>query len=299
MENGKNHINQNNDNKNTDSRNLSPANTADPKMEKLAARVVKVFTACCTKLKELKPEIEQIRDWFLSQPGSKTLAGCRSFKEFCETKLNRTEQAVYAMLGDYSAKSKKAGGTGSKKKSQQSTSGQSSLSHEDEVRLRTGANAAVRYFEGQEAGDSDKADEAKKEFMAISKMDSIHSIISGDQPNYRLLLIDLLSEVAKVGDRLPVPLTRMCQAIRNRLGIDDASFGLTPEDRGTPNSVPAAPLSTAAATGSQDASAGSPENTATVNTLDAIGDDPTMAVAADKKKMPEQARSAQADTAVA
>jgi hypothetical protein len=77
--------------------------TCDEHMERIARRVVTEFRSVCVKLKELKPEIQTIRDWFCDhQRGSMTLYGCRSFKEFCERndRLNRKEQTVYAMLGN-------------------------------------------------------------------------------------------------------------------------------------------------------------------------------------------------------
>jgi hypothetical protein len=62
--------------------------------------------ALCVKLKALKPQIVEVQADFKKLKGSQTIFGCRSFKEFCEQKLGRTEQAVYAMLGDYSKKQK-------------------------------------------------------------------------------------------------------------------------------------------------------------------------------------------------
>jgi len=136
------------------------------------------------------------------------------------------------MLGDYSEKSKKAGQPSDKKKStpQQAAGHQTlALAEEDVERMRTGCNAAVRYFDAEAKGHKEEAEKAKQEFLAISKAEALKSKIFGDQPNYKMLLIDLLSDVEKVGDKLPVALTRKCQAIRTRLGIDDASFGLSPE----------------------------------------------------------------------
>lgn len=66
-------------------------------IEAMAAEAAK-----CTKLKELRPKIERIHDYYTDHMrGSVTVAGCRSFREFCTKKLDRTTQAVYAMLGDY------------------------------------------------------------------------------------------------------------------------------------------------------------------------------------------------------
>jgi len=77
--------------------------------ERFVQEVVIYFTTWHKKLKELKPQIEQVRELFAQHVrGSVTLCGCGSFKEFCLTKLGvKTEQAVYAMLGNYSEKVRK------------------------------------------------------------------------------------------------------------------------------------------------------------------------------------------------
>src|SRR5437867_4905823 len=69
-------------------------------MEKLAVQTALEFRACSRELRALRPKIQHIKDYFASSVrGSVTLAGCSSFKEYCERKLGRTRQAVYAMLG--------------------------------------------------------------------------------------------------------------------------------------------------------------------------------------------------------
>jgi hypothetical protein len=74
----------------------------------------------------------------------------------------------------------------------------------------------------------------KRIYELEEEIERIKQQYEADQSNCRYLLIDVLSEVEKVGDKLPVSLTRKCQAIRKRLGIDDKSFGLKPEDRAQP-----------------------------------------------------------------
>lgn len=196
--------------------------------EELAVFVEAEFNGHCQKLRDLKPQVEAVREAFKTLTGSKTIAGCRSFPEYCETKLHRTKQAVYSMLGDYSKKPKNDGQPKGKKimPEQTATHHTLALADEDVERLRTGCNAAVRHFEAESRGDETEAEKAKQEFLAISKAEPLKSTIFGDQTNYKMLLIDLLSEVEKVGEKLPVSLTRKCQGIRKRLGIDDASFGL-------------------------------------------------------------------------
>jgi len=204
------------------------------KAEELAAFLEKEFNGYCQKLRDLKPQIEAVQEAFKTLTGSKTIAGCRSFSEFCEKKLHRTKQAVYSMLGDYAKKSGKRGQSSDKGESmpQKPAVHQTlALAEEDVERMRTGCNAAVRYFDAEAKGHEEEAEKAKKEFIAISKAESLKSVIFGDQPNYKMILLDVLSDIEKVGDKLPVALTRKCEAIRKRLRIDDASFGLTPEDR--------------------------------------------------------------------
>jgi uncharacterized protein (DUF3084 family) len=74
--------------------------------EKRAQQLVDEFAPLCVKLKALKPQIEKVQADFKKLKGSQMILGCGSFKHFCEKKLDRTEQAVYAMLGDYSNKQK-------------------------------------------------------------------------------------------------------------------------------------------------------------------------------------------------
>jgi hypothetical protein len=208
--------------------------------EELAVLVEAEFNGHCQKLRDLKPHVEAVREAFKTLTGSKTIAGCRSFPEFCEKKLHRTKQAVYSMLGDYSKKPKNDGQSKGKKNMPERTATHHTLAlaDEDVECMRTGCNAAVRHFGAESRGDETEAEKAKQEFLAISKAESLKSTIFGDQPNYKMLLIDLLSEVEKVGEKLPVSLTRKCQGIRKRLGIDDASFGLEAQVRIQTNKGP-------------------------------------------------------------
>jgi hypothetical protein len=206
--------------------------------EKLACNLEKQFAPICAKLKSLKPEVEKMHAMFTELcKGSVTIAGCRSFGEFCEKKLGRKRQTVYEMLGEYKKKHKTHNDDAEeeqRKPTRPETHKELILPLEDQERLRTGANAARRFFEAQDAGDQIKADDARKEFLAIAEAKPLASHIEGDQPNCRLLLIDLVSDVARVAEKLPVSLARKCEAIRKRLGIDDKSFGLKLEDRAQP-----------------------------------------------------------------
>ena len=64
-------------------------------------------------LRIVAPLVEEMKRRFQNLDRSKqvngkynTIRGCRSFKEFCETVLHRTEQAVYLMLRNNDAKPK-------------------------------------------------------------------------------------------------------------------------------------------------------------------------------------------------
>jgi len=248
--------------------------------ENRAQKLADEFAPLCVKLRALKPQIEEVQADFKKLKGSQTILGCRSFKDFCEKKLDRTEQAVYAMLGDYSKKQKsKKDGDGSTP--QKPTLHQSlNLSDEDLERMRTGLNAVARARASEAVGDKAKADEAWQEYEAISQAESLKSTISGDLPNYKLLLVQLLGVIEKVGEKVPMTLITHVRAIRKRIGIDDASFGLQSNDRQPPQSAPPdrkPPQSTPAATqGGREVS------------IDSFGD---FSIPMEK---PEQAQTAQA-----
>jgi hypothetical protein len=208
--------------------------------EKRAQQLINEFAPLCVKLKALKPQIEKVQADFKKLKGSQTILGCRHFKEFCEKKLNRKEQTVYAMLGDYTKKQKsKKDGDGSKPR--KPTLHQSlNLSDEDVERMRTGLNAVARARAAEAVGDNAKSDEAWQEYEAISQAESLKSSISGDLPNYKLLLVQLLGMIEKVGEKVPMSLITHARAIRKRIGLDDASFGLETADRKPPQSAPPA-----------------------------------------------------------
>ena len=237
--------------------------------EERAQKLVDEFAPLCAKLKDLKPEIEKVKADFKKVKGSQTILGCRHFKEFCEKKLNRKEQTVYAMLGDYSQKPKK-GGSPRSKPDNSAAHPSLTLSDEDVERMRTGLNAVARARAAEAVGDKAKSDEAWQEYEAISQAESLKSVIFGDQPSYKLLLVQLLGVIEQVGDKVPMMLINHCRAIRKRIGIDDASFGLETADRKPPHSAPPA------AQGAREVS------------IDSFGD---LSIPMEK---PEQAQTAQA-----
>lgn len=233
--------------------------------ENRAQNLVDELAPLCVKLKALKPQIAEVQADFRKLKGSQTILGLRCFKDFCEKKLGRTEQAVYAMLGDYAKKQQKQNGRSSHK-----PTAHQEFADEDVRRMRTGCNAAVRHFEAEAAGDDTKAEEAKKEFLEIAKAESLKSVIFGDQPDYKLLLVQLLGMIEQVGDKVPMMLITHSRAIRKRIGIDDVSFGLETADRKPPRGTPPA------AQGAREVS------------IDSFGD---LSIPMEK---PEQAQTAQA-----
>lgn len=214
------------------SKNNQQGTAADPDMEKLAQSVAEKFTTLCTKLKELKPEISRIQEWFRNhQRGSVTLSGCRSFKEYCEQRLNRTEQAVYAMLGDKVAKKKTMKHVAESEGKAESKTVALDPVAEDVERMRTGLNAVARAKAAEAKGKKEEAAEAWKEYETIAQAEPLKSRIDGDQPNHRMLLFDLLSEIEKNGERImPVApmLMRKVTAMRKRLQLDNEALGLHP-----------------------------------------------------------------------
>jgi hypothetical protein len=67
--------------------------------EELASRILgQLDDALCVKLKELKDDLERLRDEFKDLNGGETIAGCKTWAEFCEKKLHRTDRAVRKML---------------------------------------------------------------------------------------------------------------------------------------------------------------------------------------------------------
>lgn len=130
--------------------------------EELALKLERDFAPLCTKLRDLRPDVEKMRRMFkeLCRARAVTIAGCRNFGEFCEKKLGRQRQTVYEMLGDYKQKPK------------------------------------------------------------TKKVGSI------DHPGYRQLLVDLLAEIERVGDRCPLSLTLMCRTISELLAQRDRPMDL-------------------------------------------------------------------------
>ena len=70
-----------------------------PQAEKLARQVLEELDqAVCVKLRQLKPKLERLRAHFKTKGGTEQIAGCKTWKEFCKKKLNRTDRAVRKLL---------------------------------------------------------------------------------------------------------------------------------------------------------------------------------------------------------
>ncbi|HWY03011.1 MAG TPA: hypothetical protein VNX60_05035 [Candidatus Acidoferrum sp.] len=213
-------------------------------METLAKEVAHEFHNHCRKLRQLKPKIQLIQNYYSTAVrGSVTLAGCSSFKEYCEKKLGRTKQAVYSMLGDYPQKKEQKK---KKKVLAKPITHDLNLAGEDQMRLVTAANAVIRARDAEARGDKAEAASAWAEHEKITKAEPLKSRLAGDQPNYKVMLIDLLDATERLdlvlrnimdagmlaGDKVILTkvksrigtVEKLCQAYRSRLGITDANI---------------------------------------------------------------------------
>lgn len=77
------------------------------KANELADSVIAAMGALTVKLRELKPRIEELRRDFRKLKGNQTIAGCKTWTQFCKEKLHRTDIAVRKVLA--------AGGNGKQK----------------------------------------------------------------------------------------------------------------------------------------------------------------------------------------
>ena len=151
-------------------------------MEKLAVQTALEFRACSRELRTLRPKIQHIQDYFASSVrGSVTLVGCSSFKEYCERKLGRTRQAIYALLGNYPQKQKEKQKL--QPKGERVYNG--GFSQEDVTRMQTGLNAVYRFQVAKSNGNEEEARCAWQEYERIASAEPLKSRIAGDQPLVR------------------------------------------------------------------------------------------------------------------
>jgi hypothetical protein len=95
--------------------NDKPAEQMDPKAflrkaNERAAFVTSAMGSLTAKLRELKPRIEELRGDFWRLKGNQTIAGCKTWTEFCQRKLHRTASAVRKLLATGGRKQQKSAG---------------------------------------------------------------------------------------------------------------------------------------------------------------------------------------------
>jgi len=159
--------------------------------EHFVQEVVVYFTTWHKKLRELKPQIVIVQGLFAQHVrGSVTLCGCRSFKEFCVTKLGvKSEATVYAMLGNYSEKAKA--------RKQRAPKGE--RERDDEIprqavmRMRTALDKVQQARHAKTEAEAVEAWRAYDEIAEAQPLPSaMESKIVGDRPDYERLLRDVL-----------------------------------------------------------------------------------------------------------
>jgi len=66
--------------------------------EKRAATIAGALSVVCRKLAELKPQLKALREDFKKKPKGTKIAGCRTWTDFCQKQLHRTDRAVQKLL---------------------------------------------------------------------------------------------------------------------------------------------------------------------------------------------------------
>ena len=83
------------------------ASLPDPRYlydEELAQIVVRVTAGCFAKIRSAAPYIQELHARFKRHKrGHANIAGCKSWKEFCETRLARSDRAVRFLLEEQKA----------------------------------------------------------------------------------------------------------------------------------------------------------------------------------------------------
>ena len=74
--------------------------------EELASRILnELEDAVCIKLKELKDDLKILRTHFKNLKRGDSIAGCKTWAQFCSRKLHRTDRAVRKLLEQRAEKS--------------------------------------------------------------------------------------------------------------------------------------------------------------------------------------------------
>ena len=176
-------------------------------MEQFAKDLVSTWHGHLAKLMELASQIEEVEEYFRKHVrGSVTLLGCKSFKEFCEKRLNRHRNSVYEMLRNYkAAKGGKAGKAGEAAKGglkRDTLKQELARAKADVKRLLPVGQAAGKLAEATKAGNQAKKAEAEKELLFAVEAAPPGGLNAGDEPNTALMLHDLLAEIQRIGDRI-------------------------------------------------------------------------------------------------
>jgi len=189
------------------SKDVSP-DTKHEEMEKFATKLVSEWHGHLTKLKELAPAIKKVEDYFQKHVrGSVTLMGCSSFKEFCEKRLKRDRSTVYKMLKNFERESSEAEGDAEEKAPAQ-PSKRDQLKQElaeakaNVERLLPVGHAAGKFVEAIKTGDKAKKEEAIEELQYTVEAKPKTGLNANDDPNFALMLEQLLTEIRRVGDRI-------------------------------------------------------------------------------------------------
>jgi len=78
---------------------MSKKTQEDP--NQLAERILsQLDTVLCVKLRELKDDLVKLRDHFKDPKVKKPIARCKTWAEFCENQLRRTDRAVRNLLNE-------------------------------------------------------------------------------------------------------------------------------------------------------------------------------------------------------
>lgn len=186
----------------------------DPKhehevIEKLATKLVADWTVACGKLKSLAPQVDEVEKYFANHVrGSVTVLGCRSFKEFCTEKLKRDRSTVYEMLRDWRKPEANEREGEAEENAPAQPSKRDQLKQElaeakaNVERLLPVGLAAGKFVEAIKTGDKAKKEEAIEELQYTVEAKPKTGLNANDEPNFALMLEQLLTEIQRVGDRI-------------------------------------------------------------------------------------------------
>jgi len=159
--------------------------------EERARKVVAKFGVVCATLKEIKPEVDAIKEFFNAHPRNTVeVLGCKSFRDFCLDRLHRNESTVYKMLRGDEKKEKEPKKPVPKKREREGDH----IAREAVMRMWTALDKVQHARHAKT--DAEKA-AAWREFDEIAEAQPLPSVmlnskIAGDQPDYEKLLHDVL-----------------------------------------------------------------------------------------------------------